>query len=348
MIGAKRCMVAKAVRELASQGALKRQQGNGTFVAGGVIQRRVTGTRTIGLILPLIIQGETGELIGKITPVRQAQPFTRTNITIEIARGISSVFQEWGYRLVVHSNHTSADQSSVLDNLANESFDGVIAMPNGYEESARRFAELKRVGMPIVFVDRYFRNVEIDSVVSDNFGGAMEGVRYLISRGHHRIAYFTDFAEATSVEDREAGYRAALEEAGIEYDEEIICGPSVVRRGNYSFAHALEHCLGSSEPVTAVFGMNDDMVLGAVQAAGKLGISIPESLEVAGFFDTPIPLGVEVSFTRLVQDKFKIGQLAARLLLERMRGEGTPEPRHTLVPVEMITGESNLPSRTNA
>jgi GntR family transcriptional regulator, arabinose operon transcriptional repressor len=336
-----RGLVAKAVVEMVEEGLLSGQQGNGTFVAERIRQARPRSTRTVAVMMPFIDLNAAGALVGETTIMRLEEPFYRTNVSGGIASGINSVLQEMGYRLVVHSNPRTPEQALILDSLLNESLDGVIAIPQGSEESATRFADLKEAGLPFVFVDRYFPQVPIDRVITDNFGGARDAVRHLISRGHRRIAYFTNFVELTSIWDREEGYRTALEEAGIAFDEGLVFGPALVRGNRWTYTYALEHCLRMSPPVAAVFGMNDDMVWATLQAARQLGLSIPGDLEVAGFFDSPVPHGMEVPFARLVQDKFQMGQLAARLLLQRVRGEGPEETQHILVPAELIPAQDS-------
>jgi len=193
---------------------------------------------------------------------------------------------------------------------------------------------------PIVFVDRYIENCDTDWVVTDNFASARDAVAMLIAKGHSRIAFFTDFTDATSVNDREAGYKAALEDAGIPVDESLICGPNNLRGKKWSFEHALYYCINHPNPITAVFTINDDAVWATLQAARTLGLNIPKDIELAGFFDSPIPPGIETSFLRVVQRKFEIGQTAARLLLERISGEAPAEPRHIMIPADLIPSSS--------
>jgi GntR family transcriptional regulator, arabinose operon transcriptional repressor len=282
-LGVNPALIAKAVSELVDEGVLKRERGNGTFVTECMTQQERKSTRSIGIIMPVLGLGTGGDVVGTLTTGHLPEPFTRTNVGTDIAIGISSVLRELGYRFVVYTNHSTQEQAVVLDNLLSEGLDGVIAMPTGTEESAVRYAQLMQAGLPFVFADRYFPEVPIDRVVTDNRGGAKNAVRDLISRGHRRIAYFTNFTMLTSVLEREEGYRAALEEAGIPFEESLVFGPTLVRNMHYTYEFALERCLRMSPPVTAVFGMNDDMVWAAMQAADKLGVAVPDDMEVAGF-----------------------------------------------------------------
>ena len=214
-------------------------------------------------------------------------------------------------------------------------------MPIANRRTSQIYSKLADQGPPFVFVDRYIPDMPIVRVVSDNFKGAKEGMSYLLSRGHRRIAYFTHFLELTSAMDRDAGYRSSLDDPGIPFDPEIVCGPQITRHHHLNFQYALRPALSLPDPITAVFGMNDDMVWAAIQAANKLGLSMPDDLEVAGFFDTTMPRGMTANFTRIVQARYKIGQIAADLLVERIEGKAPTEARHILVAPELVPASSD-------
>jgi DNA-binding LacI/PurR family transcriptional regulator len=158
----------------------------------------------------------------------------------------------------------------------------------------------------------------------------------LISKGHRRIAFFTDFSAITSVMDRDAGYRAALEEADIDYDESLVCGPQVMRHSRLNYDYTLEHLLKLPEPVTAIFGINDNTIWAALQAANVQGLQVPRDLEIAGFFDSPIPMGVQTHFIRVVQAKYEMGRAAVQVILDRLSGDTSKEPRHVLIPPTVV------------
>jgi len=322
--------IARAILELVEQKVLTREQGNGTFVASPSARRLSEATGSVGMLIPFSKHDPSGEapdpderLLGE-------------NVSDQTIHGVLSVLKDSGCRLVVHHTSSAQEEADVLASIANEGLHGAIVLSLATPEMAKSYAKLVYTGPPIVFVDRYFPSVPIDRVVTDNVGGAREGVKHLISRGRRRIAYFTNFAEVTSIVDREAGYRAAIEEAGLACDEDIICGPEIARYGRLSFEHSLHYCLSLPEPIDAVFCLNDDMVWAAIHAAHKLGLSIPQELEVSGFFDSSTPKSILGPVTRVVQAKFRIGQIAAQLLLERMRGDGSAEPRHILVSPDLI------------
>lgn len=341
LTGASRPIVTKAIKELVSEGVLRRVPGSGTFVTEDVVQGPVQRTRTIGLSLPFICQEEGGGLVSSFGGSSIVDPNDRLNLPVLLAGGLISGLTNMRYRAAIYAyNPKGEGEFPVITEMAADGLDGVIVWPGTEPAVVERWKEIASSGLPILFVDHYVPGIEADRVVSDNFGGAKEATRYLISRGHRRIAYFTQFSEMTSAQDREAGYKAALDEAVIPYDDKLVCGPSFVRKRCVSLTPTLERCLLYSEPITAIVGVNGDMVWGAVRSMGELGLTVGRDIEVVGFFDMPIPMGMPVGFGRVIQDIARIGETAARMLVERVEGKYTGEPRHLIVPTVFIPGET--------
>jgi len=133
-----------------------------------------------------------------------------------------------------------------------------------------------------------------------------------------------------------AADRAALEEAGIAYDEELVCGPQLMPGGTQSFLFAMEHMLRMPDPITAIFAINENVALMVQQAADKLGLLVPGDIELAGFFDAAVSDGVRAPSIRVVQAVTEIGQTAAGLLLDRIAGRAPAEPQHILIPARVM------------
>ncbi len=330
-LGLSRPTIARAILELVEQGVLTRERGNGTFVAQRATRRRADSGASVAMLIPF------GKHEALSDPRDQGGDRSWTEGIGDMSmHGVLSVLKEAGCRLVVHHTNSSEEEIEILSNMSSEGLQGAVVLSYATPEAAKRYSKLAYTGPPVVFVDRYIPGLPIDRVVTDNVAGARAGVTHLISKGRRRIAYLTNFADVTSIVDREAGYRAALDDAGIPYDEDIVCGPEIARHGRLAFDHQLAFLMGLPQPVDAVFCMNDDMVWSVVQAAHRFGLSVPGELEIAGFFDSTPPRAILGSVTRVVQAKFEIGQIAARLLLERMHGEAPTEPRHVLVPPHLM------------
>lgn len=288
------------------------------------------------MVMPFISQTHSGRIGARKSTSRYTDHFIRENVSSEIMHGVLSALKARKCRLVIHHNNSAEEEADILANLSHENLDGAVVMPEAYEDNMALYSSLGKADPPVVFVDRYIADAPVDYVVTDNQESTKEAVLSLIAKGHRRIAYFTDFSDITAIIDREEGYLEALNEAGIPVDEDIICGPQNVRNHQWSFLFALEHCIRLADPVTAVFGITDDVVWATLQAAKKLGLRVPEDLEVAGFFDAPVPVGVETPFLRVVQPKFRIGEIAAQILLDRMDGNVPAEPRQIRLPADLI------------
>lgn len=337
--GLSRPTIARALSRLVEEGVLTRGPGRtGTFLNGSVSARLTARTRTIGMVMPRMEDLSPGEsdLDGGLS--HYSDQFRKENISAEIMHGVLSVVQEAGCRLVVYHSHSWNEETQIIEHLADEHLDGAIVMPEFRFVNRQSDTPPISGGLPIVFVDRHPLQGQADWVVTDNYAAAKDAVASLIAKGHRRIAFFTDFTDLSSVDDREAGYRAALTEAGIAVDESLVCGPSILRGNEWSFEHALSYCTKLADPATALFAINDDAVWAALQAAKALGLSVPGDLEVAGFFDTRIMMSTPGAFLRVVQRKSEIGQIAARLLLDRISGTAPPEPQHIFVPADLVAG----------
>lgn len=339
LLGLSRPTVARAVAELVKEGVLMREQRSGTFVGDRAGVRRKNGVRTIGIMMPWLTQDTLGQVTAPVEHDKIRLPYWRESMHLEVLHGALSVLNEHGCRFFVLPNNTVKEEAEVLERLAEESLDGVLVMPVDCRANESLFADAVGKGVPFVFIDRYCPSVDADRVVTDNFSGAKQAVAYLAAKGHRRIAFFTDFAAMTSTQDRLEGYKAGLEEAGLPYDDAIVCGPQIARFGWWRLDFAIEHCRSLPDPITAVFCMNDTSVLATLDAAERLGLSIPTDLEVVAFFDDHFSHDIRTRFARLKQSTMQMGKLGAELLMNRIRETAPPEPQHIELPAELVTAE---------
>lgn len=331
--------IARAVAELVERGVLMREQRSGTFVGKRAEPTRQLNVRTIGIMMPWVTQDDDGKITASVSHDIIHLPHRRESMHLEIMHGALSVLNQHGCRFLILANNDIQDGTQVLGRLSEEKLDGLLAIPQDAFANELLYEATQNTGTALVFIDRYCPNVKADRVVTDNLSGAKAAVKSLIDKGHRRIAMFTDFGAATSVQERQQGYREALEEAGLQYDEDIVCGPQIARFGWWRLDFALEHCRSLPQPVTAVFCMNDTSVLATLDAAIGLGVSIPHDLEVAGFFDDHVTHEIGAHFTRVRQDTRRMGRIAAEMLMERISGTAPDELRHIVIPAQLIPAE---------
>ena len=273
-------------------------------------------TDTIGLILP-----------------DSANPFFA-----EIGRSIEDAAFELGYNVFLCNTDGNVHREQLyVDLLSKKQVDGIIFVAAG--DQVDSLNALLSHEMPVVLVDRDLPNVEVDAVLTDNQQGGYLATRHLIELGHRRIACITGPSSITPSAERITGYREALEEEGIPYDD------SLVLTGNYqpdSGLQATSTLLSLDSPPTAIFALNDLMAVGALHAAAKAGRHVPEEVAIIGYDDTELASFMNPPLSTIAQPKTEIGVQATKILARRISNKTFP-PYRIILPPELVIRESTSP-----
>jgi LacI family transcriptional regulator len=194
---------------------------------------------------------------------------------------------------------------------------GVIEVTSEY--SSRRERALRSVGLPMVLVDPIdVPRTSVPSVGATNWAGAYAATKYLIGLGHSRIRYIGGPQGAACDIVRAHGWAAAMSEAGLPADLASI------PRSGYTYQHGLKagtELLTLAEPPTAIFAGSDISATGVLEAARRLGLSVPEELSVIGFDDTMLASTATPPLTTVRQPIAEIGAAAVSTVLRLSRGE---------------------------
>lgn len=249
-----------------------------------------------------------------------------------LVRGAEDAALEAGYSIFVcNSDETLEKENRYVQVLRRRRVDGMLLAPVGGGENPA-IRKLARQGVPFVFVDRRAPGVEADAVLSDNVGGAYLATKHLIERGHERIGIVLGIRGATTSEERLAGYRRALEEAGIPLAEELVVwGGYRVEGGR----RATAKLLSLTPPPTAIFSTNNLMTVGVLQELFARGVRIPDQVAVVGFDDLEWAEMANPPLTAVAQRPHEIGYRAVRLLLDRLGAEEFLPPREERVSVDL-------------
>ncbi len=255
-----------------------------------------------------------------------------------IYRAVEDVARERGVGLLAGSlDEDPARERELAANLVARRVDGLIIVPAGRDHSYLQAEQ--QMGTALVFADRPPALLPADSVMADNRHGAMTAVRHLIRHGHRRIAFLGDLTTIATAEDRYAGYRAVLREAGIAED------PSLVLHDLHT-AEAAElaaiRVLGGPEPPTALFSSQNLITLGTVRALRACGAQ--HHVAMVGFDDLPLADMLDPPVTVVAQDVLAIGTLAAQILFRRIDGDTSHVQAH-IVPTRLIErGSGEIPA----
>ncbi len=174
---------------------------------------------------------------------------------------------------------------------------------------------------PVVLVHGSVDLNDVCNIDINNEIGAYEVVKHLISLGHRRIAHLTGGRMLLGAQQREAGYRRALEEHGIQYDE-TLCpdGFFSINSGRVRTMEILKR-LGPDQLPTAVFCGSDAIALGCIEALTSNGISVPGQISVAGFDDSLLARITHPPLTTVRQPFRRMGSHAVNLLLSQIKNE---------------------------
>jgi DNA-binding LacI/PurR family transcriptional regulator len=232
---------------------------------------------------------------------------------------------------------SSASDPEVFRNLVDElvghrRVDGLIVI-NPYAD--QRFEYIPQ-DFPLVFVGASAHEKNICSVSLDDEKVAYEATRHLIALGHTTIALVTGPMEEDCSQDRTEGYRRALSEAGIVFDE------SMVIEGDWSATSGQDALLSFVEQgrvPTAVFAQNDRMAMGVLRAARDANIKVPSQLAVIGVDDMPLSSYFDPPLTTMRQDIPRIGREATRMLLDMIQKK-TTELHDLKLPAELVVRRS--------
>ncbi|RMI14704.1 MAG: LacI family transcriptional regulator [Calditrichaeota bacterium] len=273
-------------------------------------------------------------LIGVLIPDIQ-NPFY-----VEVVHGIDLATTEMSYAFLM-SNFSQSEEKErfYLDIMLSESVDGLIVAP-AHEEDAKVKAIVKS-GLPVVCIDRVLRGVNVDAVVVNNRQGAYDAIQYLVQLGHRRIAFICGPLKIPTYRERLNGYREALEENGIAYDEALVrfCD-STLEAGKRIARELLE----LSPPPTALFTGNNLLTLGALEVLHRQNMRIPRDISILGFDDMYWSISLNPPLTAVSQPGFEIGRRAAEMLFQRINEPGRPTAQIVLNTRLMVRSSCGAPS----
>jgi len=253
-----------------------------------------------------------------------------------IMQGVQEVLEESGHRLVVFAtNEDETAERRWLRRLLDQSTDGVLLLLP-YERVGIANALVEQ-HIPFVAIgDRNEPTTAFPTIGSTIWLGGYTATEYLILLGHRRIGIITGPLHLTTSRARLAGYREALERAGIPIDPTLIC------EGNYLLGDGIKQTytlLDLPDPPTAIFSMNDAQATGVYQALYQRNIRIPDVISVIGFDDVTYAAQMSPPLTTIRQPLIEIGKMAATMLLRLIAGQSF-ESNHVELSTSLVVRAS--------
>lgn len=207
------------------------------------------------------------------------------------------------------------------------------------KEDDDRVDELTAADLPLVVLGEYTPKLEKQCAVwTDNVMGAYQATRHLITRGRRHIALVGGLQGQMVSHSRLNGYRKALLEADMPFDEKLVVEPlEVDEHGGYVATQELFHRDVSFD---AVFCASDLRSIGVIKALREQDLSVPEDVAVVGYDDLPIASFFHPTLTTIRQPTYKVGSFAMRCVEKLLRGETVQQRRKVFEP-ELVIRQSS-------
>jgi len=274
-------------------------------------------TNTIGYIIPNITNGFFGE----------------------IGIAIDSFFRARGYStLICFTSDSRENEIESIRSLLAKNIGGIILAPIGNEgEYIDQIPNLDDT--PLVLIDNRLSGPARNYVLQDNEGNSRLLATHILGHGHTQIGFITGPLEESSSRERLNGFRDALEDARLPFDESLVRSVDWEIHSGYEATKDLLDQKGSSRPTAIIYG-NTQLLLGGYKAIREKGLSIPSDIAVASFEHPDIIDALSPCPTTLEKVESRIGRAAAEMLLSIIESKEKTPPREVYIPSQLIIGES--------
>lgn len=251
-----------------------------------------------------------------------------------LTRGLADAVDAAGYgTYVCNTDGLHERERKFYQDVQDRGVDGIV-LASGETASGIEFGPTD-YGTPIVCVGEHLDHPKSDSVLADDERGSHDAAAYLIGRGYERIAMIQ--GPLRSADARTRGFRNAMQGARRKVTSSLMVRGDWTRAGGFA---AMQKLLALPKRPDAVFCANDLMAMGALDAAHRQGLVVPEDLAVMGFDDVDAATVVNPPLTTVRNPAYETGSAAGDLLMSRMSGRYTDAGRTVVLPCPVIPRES--------
>ena len=245
-------------------------------------------------------------------------------------------------QLVVEKCELGDHELEVAGRLIEGGIDGII-LPAPLCDSPDLIRMLVEQKVPAVLVGSGEPAGELFSVSIDDFAAAYAMTQHVLSLGHRRVGFILGNPAQTASAHRLAGYRSALEDAGIPFADSLTAQGAFTYR---SGLEAAEQLLAMEGAPTAIFASNDDMAAATVAVAHRRGLDVPGDLTVCGFDDTTLATAIWPELTTIHQPIADMSRAAVEMLVSNIRHQqAAPQERHQLLEFTLVRRQSDAQPR---
>lgn len=253
-----------------------------------------------------------------------------------ILQGIEEIVEARGMHLVVSSGHAKELLEREATEFLKQRRSDALILHLEATSDADLLEWARQDDVPIIVVGRHIEELADRCVHLDNLAGGYLATKYLIGRGHRRIAHISGWMAIKDARDRLEGYRRALQEAAIPFDDALVVEGDFVEEGGQ---RAMQRLLDRTRDFSAVFAANDQTAAGALHTLRAHGLRVPEDISLVGYDDVLLARYLYPALTTVRQPLVEMGRAAARLALLALGANETKEVRKRFKP-QLVERES--------
>ncbi|WP_255949754.1 LacI family DNA-binding transcriptional regulator [Streptomyces odontomachi] len=280
------------------------------------------------------------DAIALVVPEPETRFFTEPYFS-DMLRGVGAALTDTEMQLLLIFAGSARERRRLAEYLAAHRVDGVLLVSVHANDPLPDL--LAQLEIPTVISGRRNADEVLPSVDSDNFAGARTAIEHLLARGRGTVAHIAGRLDVYGAQRRVDGYRAALEDAGREVDEDlIVSGDFTEEGGRRAMAQLLEH----DPDIDAVFAASDVMAAGARQTLRAMNRRIPEDVALIGFDDSVIARHMDPPLTSVRQPIEEMGRAMIDVLLTEIADRRPVGPagggsRQVVLPTELVERASS-------
>lgn len=264
-----------------------------------------------------------------------------SNFITSVLAGIETITTEAGYDIIIaHSGESAKKEAANAHNLFQKRVDGLIASLAFDTTDLRHFQAFTDKGVPVIFFDRVEQDGNKTVVVIDNRKCGYLATEHLLEQGCKCIAHVTSSLNRNVYAQRFQGYRDALHDHGMPFEEKLLLVNDLSEKAGVESAMQL---LKMKPRPDGIFCTNDFVAAVCMRTLKENGIRIPQDIAVVGFNNDAVGKLIDPPLTTINYPGKDMGEIAARYLLDHLKGESRLEKTNTIiVRSELIVRKSSL------
>ncbi|MGF1700233.1 LacI family transcriptional regulator [Photobacterium makurazakiensis] len=234
----------------------------------------------------------------------------------KLVNGIGATLEKHGYELTLRMATADNERTFIQGELNSNLYDGVLVWGTRMDDES--FLSLFSQRKPVVSIARDHDSSDANAVLVEHYQSAYRMTEYLIQSGHRKIMFLGRLEAIKATRDRFEGYRQALIDNGIEFQEEWAFTADYYQEDAYRIVTEMTEI-----DFDAIFAGSDLMAIGAMKALLEKGLSIPDDIAVAGFDNIPNSDMLPVSLTTVDTPIYQLGEKSADMLISIIEGKET-------------------------